>query len=103
MVPTQIVGYGFMIPLPRLIITHIFLGSLVERNYRAELVHKLYNAKCLVTYVHRNAPKDMGNDDCRVGVGMLASPLVGQYSPLIPDLCWNLATPTSITHPRCGW
>jgi hypothetical protein len=50
-----------MIP-PRLIITHIFLGSLVERNYRAELVHKLYNAKCLVTYVHRNAPKDMGND-----------------------------------------
>src|SRR6266849_10502872 len=47
----------------RVIITHIFLGSLVERNYRAELVHKRYHAKCLVTSVHRNAPKDMGNDD----------------------------------------
>src|SRR6266849_7300433 len=45
------------------IITHIFLGSLVERNYRAELVHKRSHAKCLVTSVHRNAPKDMGNDD----------------------------------------
>ena len=84
MVPTQIGGYGYILPLPRVIITHIFLGSLVERNYRAELVHKLYNAKCLVTSVYRNAPKDMGNDDCRVGagavwsgVGMLASPLVG--------------------------
>ncbi len=50
-------------PAPHLIITHIFLGSLVERNYRAELVHKRYHAKCLVTSVHRNAPKDMGNDD----------------------------------------
>src|SRR5713101_9266704 len=47
------------------IITHIFLGSLVERNYRAELVHKRYHAKCLVTSVHRNAPKDMGNDETR--------------------------------------
>ncbi len=66
------------------IITHIFLGSLVERNYRAELVHKRYHAKCLVTSVHRNAPKDMGNDDLIVragavwsGVGTLAVALGG--------------------------
>src|SRR5258708_1072421 len=52
-------------PYAAVIITHIFLGSLVERNYRAELVHKRYHAKCLVTSVHRNAPKDMGNDDTR--------------------------------------
>src|SRR6266852_9647687 len=71
-------------PTQQVIITHIFLGSLVERNYRAELVHKRYHAKCLVTSVHRNAPKDMGNDDTMrtkgslwSGVGTLAVALGG--------------------------
>jgi len=45
----------------------------VERNYRAELVHKRYHAKCLVTSVHRNAPKDMGNDDIIVRAGAVGS------------------------------
>ena len=56
----------------------------MERNYRVELVHKRYNAKCLVTSVHRNVPKDMGNDDLIVragavwsGVGTLAVALGG--------------------------
>src|SRR6266852_5069784 len=60
---TMIRGESRSIRHHSVIITHIFLGSLVERNYRAELVHKRYHAKCLVTSVHRNAPKDMGNDD----------------------------------------
>src|SRR5229473_1735110 len=60
-------------PYYEVIITHIFLGSLVERNYRAELVHKRYHAKCLVTSVHRNAPKDMGNDDIIVRAGVVWS------------------------------
>jgi len=75
-------------PYNEVIITHIFLGSLVERNYRAELVHKRYHAKCLVTSVHRNAPKDMGNDDIIVragevwsGVGTLAVALESQHAP----------------------
>src|SRR5713101_10190127 len=80
-----------------LIITHIFLGSLVEWNYRAELVHKRSHAKCLVTSVHRNAPKDMGNDDLIVragavwsGVGTLAVALRGIVAPCS---LWTLNCP----------
>src|SRR5258708_6136690 len=70
-VNTGVSGHGRPPPSLRVIITHIFLGSLVERNYRAELVHKRYHAKCLVTSVHRNAPKDMGNDDSAARTAML--------------------------------
>ena len=74
------------VPTP-VIITHIFLGSLVERNYRAELVHKRYHAKCLVTSVHRNAPKDMGNDDIIVRAGAAWSGVGTLAVALLPWTC----------------
>src|SRR5258708_30377678 len=102
--PSRLTGSSFACeqhrcPRRRVIITHIFWSISVNRGDKAfrmvAFVHKL----CPVIPLHKRPQKDMGNDDSRVGVGMLASPMVGYPSPRVAR-CKHLL-PYPLSPPHC--